>query len=108
MSNFGEDLIQSLNEALVHAKGESPATVHAPVDPREVRIHRLTASGTGCQASDMKARTPSSIDRDLPRKKYHSPDRSIRLWVGLPGCRVFPVTPRKRAVSSRGVPQSGP
>ena len=37
MSNFGDDLIQSLNEALAHAKGEGPATVHAPVDPREVR-----------------------------------------------------------------------
>ena len=37
MSTFGEDLIQSLNEALAHAKGEGPAIVHAPVSPREVR-----------------------------------------------------------------------
>lgn len=37
MSTFGEDLIQSLNEALAHAKGEGPAVVHAPVTPREVR-----------------------------------------------------------------------
>ena len=37
MSTFGADLIQSLNEALAHAKGESPAIVHAPVTPREVR-----------------------------------------------------------------------
>ena len=37
MSTFGEDLIQSLNEALAHAKGEGPALVHAPVTPREVR-----------------------------------------------------------------------
>lgn len=37
MSTFGEDLIQSLNEALAHAKGEGPAMVHAPVAPREVR-----------------------------------------------------------------------
>lgn len=37
MSTFGEDLIQSLNEALAHAKGEGPAVVHTPVDPREVR-----------------------------------------------------------------------
>ena len=37
MSTFGEDLIQSLNEALAHAKGEGPAIVHAPVTPREVR-----------------------------------------------------------------------
>ena len=37
MSTFGEDLIQSLNEAVAHAKGEGPAIVHAPVTPREVR-----------------------------------------------------------------------
>ena len=35
---FGEDLIQSLNEALAHAKGEGPAIVHAPISPREVRL----------------------------------------------------------------------
>ena len=37
MSTFGEDLTQSLNEALAHTKGEGPAIVHAPVTPREVR-----------------------------------------------------------------------
>lgn len=37
MSTFGEELIQSLNEALAHAKGVGPAVVHAPIDPREVR-----------------------------------------------------------------------
>ena len=37
MSTFGEDLIQSLNEALAHAKGEGSAIVHALVTPREVR-----------------------------------------------------------------------
>ena len=38
MSTFGEDLIQSLNEALSHAKGEGPAIVHTPISPREVRM----------------------------------------------------------------------
>lgn len=38
MSSFGEDLIQSLNEALAHAQGEGPAIVHTPVDPREIRM----------------------------------------------------------------------
>ena len=38
MSTFGEDLIQSLNQALAHAKGEGPAVVHAGVDPREIRM----------------------------------------------------------------------
>ena len=37
MNTFGEDLVQSLNEALAHTKGEGPAIVHAPVTPREVR-----------------------------------------------------------------------
>jgi putative transcriptional regulator len=37
MSTFGNDLVQSLNEALAHARGEGPAIVHAPVTPREVR-----------------------------------------------------------------------
>jgi len=37
MSTFGEDLIQSLNEALAHAKGDGRATVHSPMAPREVR-----------------------------------------------------------------------
>ena len=37
MSAFGQDLIQSLNEALAHAKGEGDAVIHAPVDPREIR-----------------------------------------------------------------------
>lgn len=33
MSNFGEDPDRSLNEALARAKGEDPATVHAPNRP---------------------------------------------------------------------------
>ena len=37
MSTFGEDLVQSLTEALAHAKGEGPGIVHAPVAPRDVR-----------------------------------------------------------------------
>ena len=38
MSTFGEDLIQSLNEALAHSKGEGPAIVHAPISPRDFRV----------------------------------------------------------------------
>ncbi|MBO9122209.1 MULTISPECIES: helix-turn-helix domain-containing protein [unclassified Rhizobium] len=37
MTDFADDLIQSLGEALAHAKGEGPAVVHTPLDPREVR-----------------------------------------------------------------------
>ena len=37
MSEFGEELIKALNEALAHAKGEGPGLVHEPVNPRDVR-----------------------------------------------------------------------
>jgi len=37
MSSFGDDLIQAMGEALAHARGEGPAIVHTPVDPREIR-----------------------------------------------------------------------
>lgn len=37
MSEFGEELIKALNEALTHAKGEGPRLVHEPVNPRDVR-----------------------------------------------------------------------
>ena len=37
MSTFGEDLIQSLNEALAHVRDEGLAVVHKPVTPREIR-----------------------------------------------------------------------
>jgi putative transcriptional regulator len=39
MSTFRNDLIQSLGEALAHAKGEGRAIVHEPLDPSEVRKH---------------------------------------------------------------------
>lgn len=43
MNTFSDDLIQAMGEALAHAKGEGPAILHAPVDPREVRTRaRLT------------------------------------------------------------------
>ena len=37
MSSFADELIQSLNQALAHAKGEGPAILHTPVAPLEVR-----------------------------------------------------------------------
>ena len=37
VSTFGDDLIQSLNEAFTHAKGEGPAVLHTVLTPREVR-----------------------------------------------------------------------
>ncbi len=37
MTQVGEDLIQSMTEALAFLKGAGPATVHSPVDPKDVR-----------------------------------------------------------------------
>ena len=37
MTTFGNDLIQSLSEALAHVKGEGAAVLHTPLIPREVR-----------------------------------------------------------------------
>ena len=37
MSRFGRDLVQSLGEALAHAKGIGPAIVHQPLNPVDVR-----------------------------------------------------------------------
>lgn len=53
MSTFGEDLIQSLSDALAHAKGEGPANVHAPIAPRGVRKQaKLTQARGGSQESN--------------------------------------------------------
>ena len=37
MSTFGQELIESLTEALAHARGEGSAKVHVVLTPREVR-----------------------------------------------------------------------
>jgi putative transcriptional regulator len=37
MSTFGEDLIEAMGQALAHAKGDGPAILHSPVDPRAIR-----------------------------------------------------------------------
>lgn len=34
MNKLGDDLIQSLKEAVIHAKGEGPGTEHPPVGAR--------------------------------------------------------------------------
>ena len=46
MSPFGEDLIQTLKEALAHAKGEGPATVHTLREPHERCERRTRPRGT--------------------------------------------------------------
>ena len=45
MNTFGEDLLQSLNEALVHAKGEGPAVLHAPTAPMNDTVLTIDDGG---------------------------------------------------------------
>ena len=37
MTIFGDDLIQALNEAVAHAKGDGLGIVHTPTTPKEIR-----------------------------------------------------------------------
>lgn len=70
MSTFGEDLIQSLNEALAHAKGEGPAIVHTPVTPREVRKQaKLTQAQMGGPNGNECVRLPKMGAGSAPRER---------------------------------------
>lgn len=61
MSTFGEGLIQSLNEALAHAKGEGLATVHTPGAPREVRKAGAANGGSDGRPGEADATSPSVL-----------------------------------------------
>ena len=37
MNTFGEDLIQSMQEAVDHLNGKGPAVIHSPINPKDVR-----------------------------------------------------------------------
>ena len=87
MSTFGADLIQSLTEAVAHAKGEGRAIVHAPVTPREVRKRALV----GCLLMGF-ARSPWAV-RGSSR---------WRLAGRRPNCPRTPLS-----VDSRGFPSAG-
>jgi len=56
MITFGEDLIQAMREALAHAKGEGPAILHEPVDPREVRMRAKLTQAQMAQHSNPGAK----------------------------------------------------
>ena len=45
MNTFGEDLLQSLNETLAHAKGEGPAVLHAPTTPMNDTVLTIDDGG---------------------------------------------------------------
>ena len=71
MSTFGEDLIQSLNEALAHAKGGSgPGCPHNHVPyPRPAAARSLTLPPSdGLRRLKSLARTGS-----VGRREYHFP-----------------------------------
>ena len=61
MSTFGDDLIQSLREALAHAKGDGPAVVHAWT----ATALRNAASGSGGSASASKNASQSGSSRTI-------------------------------------------
>ncbi len=62
MSKLGDDLIQSLKEAVAHAKGEGPGTEHAPTRPRGPKADEPQArpNGTLDEASQLRATGPAS------------------------------------------------
>ena len=62
MSELGDDLIQSLKEAVAHAKGEGPGTEHAPERPRSPKADEPQArpNGTVDEASQLRATGPAS------------------------------------------------
>ena len=94
MSTFGEELIQSLGEALAHAKGEGPAIVHSPVAPREVREQaRLTQaqmavlmgmSVSGYRKWEQGTRRVSGPAATLLRIIAHDPDAVRRALLASP------------------------
>ncbi len=64
MSGFGEELIQSLSEALAHAKGEGPAVVHTPTGTRRTDVHALADALLRAEAAGAFVETPAGT-RDL-------------------------------------------
>ena len=81
MSTFGEDLIESLGEALAHAKGEGPANVHAPTASREVRKHaKLTQAHHGSR--EPNATTVEAM-KELDDGKGQRFDTAEELFRGL-------------------------
>ena len=94
MSTFGKDLIQSLNEALAHAKGAGPAILHAPLTPREVREH---ANLTQAQMAPLIGMRLSGY------RKWEQGTRQ----VGGPAATLLRVIEREPEAVKRGLLSSG-
>ena len=72
MSTLGKDLVKSLGEALAHAKGEGPATVHRASLRARFRLHANLTQAEMAPVMEMKlsatargsrARAPSAKPR---------------------------------------------
>lgn len=97
MSTLGNELVQSLTEALAHARGEGPAVVHPPpVSPREVR---LQASLTQAQMAPLMGMSLSGY------RKWEQGARSVS---GPAETLLRAIQDMVPAISSsdRGVPDS--
>lgn len=88
MSQFADELMQSLKEALAHARGEGPAIVHEFPSPREVRerIHLTQAemaplmgmSLSGYRKWEQGERKVSGPANTLLRVIAHEPEAVMR------------------------------
>ncbi|HET7411536.1 MAG TPA: type II toxin-antitoxin system MqsA family antitoxin [Pararhizobium sp.] len=94
MTRFGDELIQSMSEALAHARGEevSGTVVHDididGIDPKSVRRHlRLTqgemaallgTSVSGYRKWEQHKRTPNGAARTLLRVMQREPEAVLR------------------------------
>ena len=113
MSTFAEDLIQSLNEALAHAKDEGPAIVHTPVAPRDVRKRaQLTQaqmavlmgmSLSGYRKWEQGTRRVSGPAATLLRVIEHEPNAVRRALL-----RVDRASRRARSVAGASSPATSP
>lgn len=93
MSNFGDDLIQSLNEAVSHAKGEGPAIIHEPVDAKDIRERAML---TQAQIAPMLGMSVSGYRKwEQDRRRISGPGAIL--------LRVLDKEPEafKRAISSQ-------
>lgn len=94
MSKIGDDLIQSMSEALAHARGDgNDVTIHkvdvAQVDARAVRrrlkltqdqmAQLLGTSVSGYRKWEQGRRTPSGAARTLLTIMEHEPEAVLRV-----------------------------
>jgi putative transcriptional regulator len=98
MTKFGDDLIQSMSEALAHARGDKASGVVAhdididAVDPRAIRQNlRLTqermaailgTSVSGYRKWEQRQRTPNGAARTLLRVMEKEPEAVLRALEG--------------------------